>query len=105
MAYLTLKNINKIYPNGYHAVHDFNLEIEKGEFIVFVGSSGCVVGGLLPRGTRLVRSRADAMAKQETIIPIIRRTAKTRFIMVCFMLMIFFQFSIRICAAAIYGLQ
>ncbi len=41
MAYLTLKGINKIYPNGYHAVHDFDLEIEKGEFIVFVGSSGC----------------------------------------------------------------
>ncbi len=41
MAYLTLKGINKIYPNGFHAVHDFNLEIEQGEFIVFVGSSGC----------------------------------------------------------------
>ena len=41
MSYLTLKNINKIYPNGFHAVHDFNLEIEKGEFIVFVGPSGC----------------------------------------------------------------
>jgi len=41
MAYLTLKGLNKIYPNGYHAVHDFNLEIERGEFIVFVGSSGC----------------------------------------------------------------
>ena len=41
MAYLTLKNINKIYPNGYHAVHNFNLEMEKGEFIVFVGPSGC----------------------------------------------------------------
>ena len=41
MAYLTLRGINKIYPNGYHAVHDFNMEIEKGEFIVFVGSSGC----------------------------------------------------------------
>ena len=41
MLYLTLRGINKIYPNGYHAVHDFNLEIEKGEFIVFVGSSGC----------------------------------------------------------------
>ena len=41
MAYLTLKNLNKIYPNGFHAVRNFNLEIEKGEFIVFVGSSGC----------------------------------------------------------------
>ncbi len=41
MAYLILKDINKIYPNGFHAVHDFNLEINKGEFIVFVGSSGC----------------------------------------------------------------
>ncbi len=41
MAYLTLKDVNKIYPNGFHAVHDFNLKIEKGEFIVFVGSSGC----------------------------------------------------------------
>lgn len=41
MAYLTLNNLNKIYPNGFHAVHNFNLEIEKGEFIVFVGSSGC----------------------------------------------------------------
>ena len=41
MAYLSLKDINKIYPNGFHAVHEFNLEIEKGEFIVFVGPSGC----------------------------------------------------------------
>ena len=41
MAYLTLKDINKIYPNGFHAVHNFNLEIEKGEFVVFVGPSGC----------------------------------------------------------------
>lgn len=41
MSFLTLRGINKIYPNGFHAVHDFNLEIEKGEFIVFVGSSGC----------------------------------------------------------------
>ncbi len=41
MSYLSLKGINKIYPNGFHAVHDFNLEIEQGEFIVFVGPSGC----------------------------------------------------------------
>ncbi len=41
MAYLSLQGINKIYPNGFHAVHDFNLDIERGEFIVFVGPSGC----------------------------------------------------------------
>ena len=41
MAYLSLRDINKIYPNGFHAVHNFNLEIEQGEFIIFVGPSGC----------------------------------------------------------------
>ncbi|MBQ2642914.1 MAG: sn-glycerol-3-phosphate ABC transporter ATP-binding protein UgpC [Eubacterium sp.] len=41
MASLSLKNINKIYPNGFHAVKDFNLEIKDKEFIVFVGPSGC----------------------------------------------------------------
>ena len=41
MAFLEFKNIGKIYPNGFEAVKDFNLEVEKGEFIVFVGPSGC----------------------------------------------------------------
>ncbi len=41
MANISLKNINKIYPNGFHAVTDFNLEIEDKEFIIFVGPSGC----------------------------------------------------------------
>ncbi|MDR1700480.1 MAG: sn-glycerol-3-phosphate ABC transporter ATP-binding protein UgpC [Lachnoclostridium sp.] len=41
MANLSLKNINKIYPNGVHAVKDFNLEIEDKEFVIFVGPSGC----------------------------------------------------------------
>jgi multiple sugar transport system ATP-binding protein len=41
MAGLKLIDINKVYPNGFHAVHDMNLEIEDNEFIVFVGPSGC----------------------------------------------------------------
>lgn len=41
MASVNLKNLNKIYENKYHAVHDFNLDINDGEFIVLVGPSGC----------------------------------------------------------------
>ena len=38
---ISLKNINKIYPNHVQAVYDFNLDIKEKEFIVFVGPSGC----------------------------------------------------------------
>ncbi len=41
MASLSLKNVTKKYPNGFVAVHDFNLEIADKEFIIFVGPSGC----------------------------------------------------------------
>ena len=41
MASLSLKNICKVYPNGFEAVKNFNLEIADQEFIIFVGPSGC----------------------------------------------------------------
>ena len=41
MASLSLKNVCKVYPNGFVAVKDFNLDIEDKEFIIFVGPSGC----------------------------------------------------------------
>ena len=41
MSGLVLKNIDKVYENGFKAVDNFNLEIEDREFIVFVGPSGC----------------------------------------------------------------
>jgi len=40
-AYVSLKHIDKIYDNNVQAVFDFNLDIKKHEFIVFVGPSGC----------------------------------------------------------------
>ncbi len=41
MASLSLKNICKVYPNGFVAVKDFNLDVDDREFIIFVGPSGC----------------------------------------------------------------
>lgn len=38
---MSLRNIDKIYPNGVQAVYNFNLEINDGEFVAFVGPSGC----------------------------------------------------------------
>lgn len=41
MASLSLKNVCKVYPNGFVAVKDFNLEIADQESSSSVGSSGC----------------------------------------------------------------
>jgi putative spermidine/putrescine transport system ATP-binding protein len=40
MGYLTLSNISKQFGDSY-AVQDFNLDVEKGEFVSFLGPSGC----------------------------------------------------------------
>jgi multiple sugar transport system ATP-binding protein len=41
MSSLSLENVTKVYPNGFKAVQDFNLDIADKEFIIFVGPSGC----------------------------------------------------------------
>ena len=47
MSFLELKNITKIYPNGTKAVDETSLNVEDGEFVVFVGPSGCGKSTLL----------------------------------------------------------
>jgi len=41
MADVVFNEVNKVYDNGFHAVHDLSLDIEDGEFLVLVGPSGC----------------------------------------------------------------
>ncbi|MGL5051655.1 MAG: ABC transporter ATP-binding protein [Fusobacteriaceae bacterium] len=41
MAEVILKKVEKQYPNGFKAVHGIDLHIKDGEFMVFVGPSGC----------------------------------------------------------------
>jgi hypothetical protein len=40
MAPISLEQVNKLYPNGFHAVHDFDLDVAEGELMVLVGPSG-----------------------------------------------------------------
>ena len=41
MAEVVLRKVEKQYPNGFKAVHGIDLNIKDGEFMVFVGPSGC----------------------------------------------------------------
>src|SRR5438067_6149081 len=41
MAEVTFDHVSKVYPDGYRAVSDVNLDIRDGEFMVLVGPSGC----------------------------------------------------------------
>jgi multiple sugar transport system ATP-binding protein len=41
MATVDLEKLNKVYPNGFHAVKDLDLAVGDGEFMVLVGPSGC----------------------------------------------------------------
>ena len=39
---IELRHISKVYSdNGFKAVDDFNLEVKRGEFVTFLGPSGC----------------------------------------------------------------
>ena len=41
MARIVLDGISKIFPDGTHAVHELDLDIQDGELMVLVGPSGC----------------------------------------------------------------
>jgi putative spermidine/putrescine transport system ATP-binding protein len=70
MGYLNLSNISKQFGDTY-AVQDFNLEIEKGEFVSFLGPSGCgktttlrmVAGFETPTNGAITLNGADITSK------------------------------------------
>ena len=68
MTRVLLEHVEKVFPNGFKAVDDFDLEIAAGELAVLVGPSGCgktttlrmiagletVTGGTITLGDRVV---------------------------------------------------
>ncbi|MCV2887778.1 ABC transporter ATP-binding protein [Ruegeria aquimaris] len=55
MTALSLKNVNKSFGD-IHVLKDINIEVEEGEFVVFVGPSGCGKSTLL----RVIAGLEDA---------------------------------------------
>ena len=55
MTALTLKNVNKSFGD-VHVLKDINIDVEEGEFVVFVGPSGCGKSTLL----RVIAGLEDA---------------------------------------------
>ena len=47
MSAITMESVGKVYPGGMRAIHDVDLEIGDGEFVVLVGPSGCGKSTLL----------------------------------------------------------
>ena len=41
MASISLDRLTKVYPNGFEAVHELELEVAESELMVMVGPSGC----------------------------------------------------------------
>ena len=65
MARVVLEHVGKVYPNGFEAIRDFDLDVADGELLVLVGPSGCgktttlrMIAGLEPltRGTITIGS-------------------------------------------------
>ena len=47
MAEVALSGVEKVYPNGFQAIHGVDVEIAHGELLVLVGPSGCGKSTLL----------------------------------------------------------
>ncbi len=45
--FLLMDNVQKIYPNGFQALQNINLNVSAGEFICVIGHSGCGKSTLL----------------------------------------------------------
>ena len=51
MSTIVLDGVSKVFEGGVQAVHDVDLTIASGEFMVLVGPSGCGKTTLLGRET------------------------------------------------------
>nr|WP_321459800.1 sn-glycerol-3-phosphate ABC transporter ATP-binding protein UgpC [uncultured Cohaesibacter sp.] len=68
MANVSLNQIRKTYPNGFEAVHGIDLEVKDGEFMVFVGPSGCAKSTILRMIAGLEKISSGDLHIGETLV-------------------------------------
>ena len=58
---ITIKNLNKIYPNGNHALKDVNLEIPQGQFVGIIGHTGSGKSTLIQHFNGLIKAASGEL--------------------------------------------
>ena len=58
---ITVKDLNKRYPNGVHALKDISFEVKKGEFLVVIGLSGSGKSTLVRCLNRLIEATSGSI--------------------------------------------
>ena len=75
MSKLVLKNIGKTYGN-FHAVNDFSLELQSGEFVSLLGPSGCgktttlrMIAGFMPPTSGTIEIDGQVISSPAGVVP------------------------------------
>ena len=78
---LEIRNLNKIYPGGVHALKDVSFKVEDGEFLVLIGLSGsgkstllrCINRLVEPTSGQIIWNGVDITAASPAELRLIRR--------------------------------
>lgn len=78
---IEFRNVTKVYNNGTEALHSINLQVEKGEFVFIVGSSGAGKSTFLklitceerPNSGQIIVDGVDISRLRKGKIPYVRR--------------------------------
>jgi cell division transport system ATP-binding protein len=76
-----MSEVSKVYENGSSALNNINIDIEKGEFVFLVGSSGAgkstfikmIFREVLPSKGQLIINGRNIMTMKEDEVPYLRR--------------------------------
>ena len=74
MNIIQIRNVNKKYKTGVMAVNDLSLDIEKGEFVFVIGSTGCGKSTLIKM---LYREEKPTSGKVEVVGQDVSKIKKT----------------------------